>query len=215
MNELDLLSKLLINPTFRWVIYFLTLALVMYAYVIEPARFSAKARFFGITSSFEAFISMCFTLMFYLVLFLGLWLTIPFTDKLPDLWYVPMFAILFAIVTQLFIDTPTINNYKSFNPPPTYIPAKPYRRLVYYSILILDVIIFIQGFIYAGISTQFKTTILHQFILNRFGGTKPENMLNFLTEWFGVIGLVLDGYWIYGLETFSACKFDLPGSWNV
>lgn len=215
MNELDLLSKLLINPALRWIVYFLTLALVMYAYVMEPARFSAKRSFFGITSSFETFISMCFTLMFYLVLFLGLWLTIPFTDKLPDLWYVPMFAILFAIVTQLFIDTPTVGSDKAFSPPPTYIPAKPYRRLVYYGILILDVIIFIQGFIYAGISTQFKTTILHQFILNRFGGTTPGNMLNFLTEWFGIIGLVLDGYWIYGLETFTACKFGLPSSWNV
>jgi hypothetical protein len=134
---------------------------------------------------------------------------------MPDMWYVPMFAILFAIITQLFIDTPAVKVSNALSPPPKYIPAKPYRRIVYYAILVLDIIIFIQGFIYAGISKQFKTTILHQFILNRFGGTEPQNMLNFLTEWFGIIGLILDGYWVYGLETFSACSHGLPASWDI
>jgi hypothetical protein len=214
-GELDVLAKLLINPVFRWVIYFATLGLVIYAYIIEPARFSTERNFLGITKSLESFISMCFTIMFYLLLFLGLWLTIPFSDTMPDMWYVPMFAILFAIITQLFIDTPAVKVSNALSPPPKYIPTKPYRRIVYYAILVLDIIIFIQGFIYAGISKQFKTTILHQFILNRFGGTEPQNMLNFLTEWFGIIGLILDGYWVYGLETFSACSHGLPASWDI
>lgn len=217
-NTLDVLSNLIITPSFRWWVYIIALILVIYSYIIEPIRFSGVIGSLGIPYKYEYFIAMCLTLFFYLFIFLGLWLTIPFTDMLPDLWYIPIIVFIFAIITHITFNTQTVavnNKDNRLNPPPGYIQPRSIRKIVYYGILVLDVINFIQGLIYAGISTQFKTTILHQFFLNRFGGTDPKNLLNFATEWLGLIGIAIDVYWIYGVETFSPCKYNLPESWGI
>ena len=221
---LDNLSRIIITPSFRWIVYILALALVLYSYVVEPIRFSDKKSWFGLSYKYENFIMMCFTAFFYIFVFLGLWLTIPFTDILPEYWYIPIIVFIFAIILHLTISAPTINlvgtgketkSKESLAPPPSYFQPKSVRKVMYYAILVLDIIMFIQGLIYAGIKTNFKTTVLHQFFLNRFGGTNPENMLNFATEWLGMFGILIDVYWIYGLETFSPCKYGLPSSWNI
>jgi hypothetical protein len=221
---LDNLARIIITPSFRWIIYIIALALVLYNYILEPMRFSEKKTWFGLTYKYENFIMMCFTAFFYIFVFLGLWLTIPFTDILPEYWYIPIIVFIFAIILHLTISTPTINlqdtkkgknNKESLMPPPSYFQPKSVRKVMYYAILVLDIIMFVQQIIYAGIKTNFKTTVLHQFFLNRFGGTDPENMLNFATEWLGTFGILIDIYWIYSLETFSACKYGLPASWNV
>lgn len=222
---LDNLSRLIITPEFRWIVYIIALALVLYSYLLEPIRFSDKKTWFGLSYKYENFIMMCFTAFFYIFVFLGLWQTIPFTTILPEYWYIPIIVFIFAIILHLTISAPNINlssqnnttekQQERLQPPPQYFLPKSVRKVIYYIILILDIIMFIQGLIYAGIKTNFKTTVLHQFFLNRFGGTSPENMLNFATEWLGVIGILIDVYWIYGLETFSPCKYGLPASWNI
>lgn len=221
---LDNLSRLIITPEFRWIVYIIALVLVLYSYYIEPIRFSDKKSWFGLSYKYENFVMMCFTAFFYIFVFLGLWLTIPFTDILPEYWYIPIMVFIFAIILHLTISAPTIslsqNNaaekqQERLQPPPQYFQPKRVRKQMYYAILVLDVIMFLQGLIYTGIKTNFKTTVLHQFFLNRFGGTSPENMLNFATEWLGIIGILIDVYWIYGVETFSPCKYDLPASWNI
>jgi hypothetical protein len=221
---LDNLSRIIINPSVRWIVYIIALALVLYSYVLEPIRFSNKKTWFGLSYKYENFIMMCFTAFFYIFVFLGLWLTIPFTELLPEYWYIPVIVFIFAIILHLTISTPTINlapqnsavkEQERLQPPPQYFQPKSVRKAMYYVILILDIIMFVQGLIYAGIKTNFKTTVLHQFFLNRFGGTDSENMLNFATEWLGTFGILIDVYWIYGLETFSTCKYGLPASWNI
>lgn len=217
-KPLDDVSKLFITPSFRWWVYIIAFVLVIYSYIIDPIRFSSVKGTIGLPYKYEYFIIMCLTLFFYLFVFLGLWLTIPFTARLPYLWYIPIIVVIFAIITQISLDSPIIttdNKDESLNPPPSYFQPRSIRKIIYYAILVLDVIIFIQGLIYAGISTQFKSTVLHQFFLNRFGGTSPENMLNFATEWLGVAGILLDIYWIYGVETFSPCEYKLPVSWGI
>lgn len=221
---LDNISRLIITPGFRWLVYIIALALVLYNYVLEPMRFSNKKTWFGLSYKYENFIMMCFTGFFYIFVFLGLWLTIPFTDILPEYWYIPAIVFIFAIILHLTISAPTINlapqnsatkEQERLQPPPQYFQPKSVRKAMYYVILILDIIMFVQGLIYAGIKTNFKTTVLHQFFLNRFGGTDSENMLNFATEWLGTFGILIDIYWIYSLETFSSCKYGLPASWNI
>lgn len=226
-TTLDSLSRIIISPTVRWVVYIIALILVLYSYVLEPIRFADKKTWFGLSYKYENFIMMCFTAFFYIFVFLGLWLTIPFTDILPDYWYIPIIVFIFAIVLHLTISAPAINlsdaeydthtgtKTETLLPPPIYFQPKSVRKAMYYVILILDIIMFIQGLIYAGIKTNFKTTVLHQFFLNRFGGTNSDNMLNFATEWLGLFGILIDVYWIYGLETFSPCKYGLPASWNI
>lgn len=222
---LDNLSRLIITPSFRWFVYIIALVLVLYSYYIEPIRFSDKKTWFGLSYKYENFVMMCFTAFFYVFVFLGLWLTIPFTDILSEYWYIPIIVFIFAIILHLTISAPTINltpqnntskkQQERLQPPPQYFQPKRVRKIMYYAILILDIIMFFQGLIYAGIKTNFKTTVLHQFFLNRFGGTSPDNMLNFATEWLGVIGILIDIYWIYGVETFNPCKYGLPASWNI
>ena len=86
--------------------------------------------------------------------------------------------------------------------------------MILYFRILFDILAFIQTFIYSGINVEFKTTILHQFFLNRFGGYKPGNILMFITSWLGIFGLVLDFYMLRNQINFKACKYNLPDSWN-
>lgn len=214
-ETLDTLANILVSPGLRWSVYILALISVIYSYIIEPIRFSGVTGSFGLSYKYESFVAICLTLFFYLFIFIGLWLTIPFTDKLQDLWYIPIIVLIFAVITHISLTTETVtDDGKTLMPPPTYFESKSMRKLLYYIILVLDVVNFLQGLIYAGVTTQFKTTVLHQFFLNRFGGMTPNNLLNFATEWLGVIGIIIDIYWIYGVETFNPYKYALPGSWD-
>ncbi len=215
-KALDVLANILVDPTLRWFVYLATLCLVVYAYILEPIRFSNKIGSYGIPYKYETFIVICLTLFFYTFIFLGLWMTIPFTDKLPEYWYVPVIGLIFAIIAHFSLSGAMVmNSNKTLNPPPSYAQPTIVRKYIYYLILGLDIVGFIQGFIYSGIKRTFKNTILHQFFLNRFGGLESGNILNFATEWFGLVSIVLDAYWIYGISTFVPCKYDLPNSWAL
>jgi hypothetical protein len=205
---------LLIHPNFRWIVYFLVIILTIIAFIQEPIRFSKKKSTIGITWQYHYFMIFCFTIFAYLFTFLSLWYTIYFTDKLPYLWYIPFFVLIYATLLQITVNTTHVSKDDTLNSPPdTFLPRK-YRYLIYILIVICDIIIFIQAFIYSGITTEFKTTVLHQIFLNRFGGFSSKNLFNFLTGWFGLIGLGLDFYMIYNQVNFKACQYGLPESWN-
>ena len=156
----------------------------------------------------------CFTIFAYLFTFLSLWYTISFTDKFPYLWFIPFFILIYAILLQITVNTTPVSKDETLNSPPDNFLPRKYRYLIYIFIVICDIIIFIQAFLYSGITTQFKTTVLHQFFLNRFGGFSAKNLFNFLTGWFGLIGLGLDFYMVYNQVNFKACQYGLPESWN-
>ena len=71
-KTLDDVSRLFIKPSFRWWVYIIAFALVIYSYVLEPIRFSGVKGTFGLSYKYEYFIIMCLTLFFYLFVFLGL-----------------------------------------------------------------------------------------------------------------------------------------------
>jgi magnesium-transporting ATPase (P-type) len=130
---LDNLSRIIITPSFRWIVYILALALVLYSYVLEPIRFADKKTWFGLSYKYENFIMMCITSFFYIFVFLGLWLTIPFTELLTEYWYIPVIVFIFAIILHLTISSPTINlagseketkSKESLSPPPSRHPSK-------------------------------------------------------------------------------------------
>ena len=206
----------LLNPWFRWLSFLALTILTILGYVQEPIRFSDKPDLFGVNFKYQYFVIQIINLSIAAIAFLGLWYTIPFTKSFPYLWYIPIIIIIYAYVTQLTIDSPTVvDDGKSFNPPPSYLWPKLYRGLVYWGILIFDIICFVQGFIYSGVSPQFKTTVLHQFILNRFGGADAGNVASFTYSWLGVAAVCLDIYMLYNQSTFRACDYNLPASWNV
>lgn len=209
------LIDFLLNPWFRWLTFIALTILTILAYVQEPIRFSNDKAWFVLNYKYQYFIIQIINMSIASIAFLGLWYTIPFTKSFPYLWYIPIIIIGYAYITQLTIDSPTVvDDGKTFNPPPTYMWSKKYRSIIFWGILIFDILCFLQGFIYAGVSPEYKTTILHQFVLNRFGGVNENNMTSFIYSWLGVVAVCLDIYMLYNHTTFTACEYNLPSSWN-
>lgn len=219
------LIQLLLAPSFRWLCYIMVIILTIIGYIQEPVRFSEQISFLGIPYKYHYYIMICITIAIYVVTFLGLWYTIRWdSSAFSTYWYIPIVILAYAIVTQFFVYTSTIsdnsttnnivNSKHSLQPPPSYIFPGSTRVWIYYSILILDILIFISALLYAGTSTTFQSTILHKFVLNRFGGLTPDNAMNFIIGWLGLGGLFIDLYIIYMHTTFSACKYGLPPSWD-
>jgi hypothetical protein len=212
---LKIISNLIINKSFRWIILLALFILTILSYVQEPIRYSGYIAFTGLTYKLHYFILICITLFIYIFNFLSLELTIPFSTNLPTLWYIPIIIIIYAIILDVTSTSEIVTDKKgNLEPPPNYLLPKRYRLIIYYFIIMFDILSFVQSFIYSGITIQFKTTILHQFFLNRFGSYKPGNVLMFIVSWLGIIGLLLDGYMVRNQLLFTACNYGLPNSWD-
>jgi len=208
------LSNFLISPLSRWLIFALTFAITAFSFSQEIVRFSYLKAFSGFTYNIHMFIISMIGVFGWFLTFLGLWLTIPFTDKLPDYWYMPIFLIIMAWYSQMALNTYSVKDTDDLSPPPGYILPKKYRKLIVYIILILDIIIFAQFFIYMGISDDSKKTVLHRYFTERFGGWHSGNKLAYLVSWIGAIYIINDLYSIHLQKTFRSCLYDLPKSWD-
>lgn len=214
-TSLQTFTDIILNTNFRWIVLGITIILTIIAYIQEPIRFSKKKSPFGIGYKTHYFVLICITLFIYVFNVLTLEFTVPFSKNMPYLWYVPLIIIAYSIILDITSNSKTVDDKEGdFNPPPKYMLPRKYRLLILYFILGLDIITFIQGMLYAGVNIQFKTTLLHQFFLNRFGGFKPGNMLIFIISWLGIVGLLIDAYVINNHAKFNACEFGLPESWN-
>jgi hypothetical protein len=214
-NLLNTFLPLFINPIFRWVLLAITIILTLFAYIQEPIRFSGRYGFTGLNYKIQYYVLFCITLFVYFFNLLSLEYTIPFSKNLPYLWYIPIIIICYSIITDITFSSKIVDDKDgNLEPPPSYLLPKKYRLIIYYFIILFDIMMFLQSFVYSGISTQFNTTILYQFILNRFGGFKPGNIIMFIISWLGIIGLGLDAYMINNQYNFSACMYGLPESWN-
>jgi hypothetical protein len=187
----------------------------MIAYNQEIVRFSTITAFTGLPYNWHMFIILLLGVFGSFLVFMGLWLTIPFTDGLPFYWYIPLFILLLAYYLQNTIDLKPINKIQDdFIPPPTYILPKKYRIAIVWGVLILDLLIFIQYYIYFGVFDYSKDTYLHRYLLERFGGWYDGHKIAFLIEWLGLIYIISDSYNIYLQTTFEPCKYNLPISWK-
>ena len=145
---------------------------------------------------------------------LALWITIPFTDKLPDFWYIYLFILYLAIITQITVDSPEVLDDGSFNPPPAYMLPDKYRIMISYASLVVNIIIMIQTYVYFGIADYSKKTIISRYILERFGGWYIGNKLDYIYEWSGMIDIFISLYILHLQNNFQACEYGLPSSWN-
>ena len=152
----------------------------------------------------------------YALTALGLWLDIPFKEyiPLPDNWYIYLFIICIAIITQITIDSPEIVDDGSFNPPPAYLLPDKYRLMLTYVSVVVNITMMIQSYIYFGIADLSKKTIISRYFLERFGGWYSGNKLDYIYEWSGAIDIVIAIYILYLQSTFQACEYGLPPSWN-
>lgn len=212
------LVKLLLEPSFRWLCYMVVIILTVLGYMQEPVRFSNYESFLGLPYRFHYYIMICGTLGIYVVTFLGLWYTIRWdANTLSTYWYIPVIVLIYAIVTHFFLtsfEVSTDTRSNNLHPPPWYMMPNSTRVWIYYGIFVLDMLIFISALLYAGTSQTYESTILHKFFLNKFGGLSPGNTLNFMVGWLGVAGLLIDIYIIHIHNTYSACQYGLPASWD-
>jgi len=209
------LSEFIITPLFRWIILLLTIVLSILLYLNQPQRFSYIKGISGLSYKWELYILAIFGVITTTLTFVGLWIQIPFTDILPDYWYMYIFVLYLAIITQITVDSEQYEDDGSFNPPPTYMLPHKYRVLVSYASTVVDALIMIQLFIYFGIADRNKKTIYSRYFLERFGGWYPGNKLDFIFDWSGVVDTLIKIYILYLQQSFRACEYGLPPSWNA
>ena len=208
------LGEFLTTPIFRWFFLFLAIFLNLLKYYNEPQRFSYKIAFTGLEYKWHMYLIAIISCISYCFMSISLWISIPFTSYLPDNWYVYLFILCMAILTQVTVDSPQISNDGSFNPPPSYMLPDRYRIMIMYASLIVNIIVMVQSFIYFGISDYSKKTILSRYFLERYGGWQAGNKMDFIYEWSGLIDIFIAAYILYIQYTFQACAYGLPDSWN-
>lgn len=208
------LTEFLLTPAFRWIVFILRIIVSIALYINEPQRFSIVKAFDGLSYKWHLYILAILSAIGTLLTFLEMWFTIPFTNVLPQYWYIPLYIIYLAIITQITISSPQIQEDGSFNPPPQYILPLKYRMILSYIALIIDIVLFVQIFIYFGIADYSKRTILSRYVLERFGGWYGGNKLDFIYNWVGIFDIVYRIYIIFLQKDFSACAYNLPASWN-
>jgi hypothetical protein len=209
------LAEFLITPLFRWISILLTIILSILLYLNQPQRFSYKTHIGNISYKWQLYILAIFGAITTTFTIIGLWIQIPFTDNLPNYWYIYIFILYIAIITQITTDSKQYEDDGSFNPPPTYMLPQKYRIIISYLSTVVDAIIMIQLYIYFGISDINKKTIYSIYFLERFGGWYPGNKLDFLFDWSGVIDTIIKVYILYLQTSFNACEYGLPLSWNA
>jgi hypothetical protein len=215
-EKISSFATFLINPTFRWVLYFVILCLTILAYVQEPLRYSNVRGITGLPYTWETYILGMFNLCVYFLSFFALWLTIPFIFNFPKYWFVALFAFLFAIYTEIFISSRIYknNDKDNFQPPPSYIYPKNERLIIHWFILLFDIIIFTQFFLASNEVSIPVKTLLDKYLLGGFGGWVKGNRISFITSWLGLCGILYDIYNIRNQSGFYACKYELPNEWN-
>jgi hypothetical protein len=213
--ELNLFTGFLTNPLLRWLFWLTVTILNFYAFIHDPLRFSTNHEFFGLPNKWFVYISRMLSFTLDVLTFFGLWFTIPFADNLPVYWFIPFIILGYAIISQYTIDSDTYTrNEGHFSPPPQYLWSKYTRIILFAVILILNIIIFTQFYIASGIKEYYNNTILHRFLLQRFGGYASGNHLAFIVAWIGLIACFFDSTMLELQYNFRACKYNLPDSWN-
>ncbi len=209
------LGDFITTPLFRWVLMFAGIIINILQYINEPQRYSYKLSIEGISFKWHIYLITIIGCITTALTLIGMWSTIPFTDLLPDYWYLYLCVLYVAIITQITIDSPQYIDDGSFNPPPTFLFPQQYRVLIAYVGLIVDALIMVQIYIYFGVSDLSKNTLFSHYVLERFGGWIDGNKADFLFEWTGLLHVGLKLYLLILQKNFQACYYGLPSSWNA
>lgn len=213
MGQLSGFLKFFLNPVLRWLLLTIIIILNFIAYYQDPLRYSMTPSVLIIPNKWFAFLSGITTWSLDFLTFLGLEFTIPFATFLPSFWYLPFLCLGYGIITQITLDSRTYTAGESLDPPPKELLPKSDRIILYGTILVLDIIIFLQLYFASGIADITKNTVLEKIFLQRFGGLK-QGGLQFLVAWMGLIGVIIDIFSFRTTYLYEACKYNLPKSWD-
>ena len=213
-SVLNGIIKVLLNENIRWLFYFTALFLTVLAYINEPIRFSGEIGSIGTTYQLQLYIFAILNLVSYFISFLSLWITIPFSFKLPRYWFFALFILIIAIYTEFYMNSKIYREDGSLNLPPSYLYPSYNRLLIHYFILAIDIIIFAQFFFVSPMTNKNIITYFDKYLLSRFGGWTEGNKISFIVSWLSLYGLSNDIYNIYLQSNFKACDYNLPKSWD-
>ena len=213
-NLLISLGEFITTPIFRWIFLFLAIIINLLKYYNEPQRFSYKIAFSGLQYKWHMYIIALISCISYCFVSLSLWVSVPFTKYFPNYWYIYLFIICVAILTQITVNSQQVLDDGSFQPPPLYMLPDKYRVLLAYISLIINIMVMVQTYIYLGISDLSKKTVLSRYVLERFGGWNIGNKIDFAYEWSGMLDIFIAVYVLYIQLNFQACEYGLPASWN-
>lgn len=217
MNDLlYALGEFITTPAFRWLMIGLSVVINIIKYLNEPQRYSSYKAFTGLTFKWHLYIIAMISLISFTFMAMGLWINTPSRDSIPipDNWYIYLFILCIAIITQVTLDSQIVTDDGSFNPPPPYMLPDKYRIMLTYASLVVNIVVMLQAFIYFGIADISKKTILSRYFLERFGGWYVGNKMDFVYEWSGLIDILISSYVLYLQSNFRACEYGLPASWN-
>lgn len=209
----DVLMNFYMSMEFRWFVYILVFFLNFVAYRQNPLLYTDNNKCYGMKCRWVSFITGLGACTLYLFGLISLWYVLPFSDILPDYWYLPVIALSYAIIIQLTISVQPVQDNGEFNPPPQHLWSKNKRIWLFIVILILDLIYFHQMYIDGGVSLVPNSRLIDSLILGRFGGINKDK-LSFFIGWFGIIGLLFDVLALRLTSSFDACTYGLPKSWN-
>ena len=193
INIIETINKLLISDIFRIGLLFTLVILTLYAYYIEPLKHSGKVSYLNLNLKTKILITTLISTTTYCVSIVGLVYTLNLTKNISFIWILILCILIFGIVLHFNDISPIINkDNEQFKSPPKNIISIRYRLLIYYFLIILDILKFYQDYLYYGKNSTYKTTILHQYILNRFGGYGSG--IDFWLGWLGIFGILIDYY---------------------
>ena len=215
---LDIIAQIadfLIIPSVRWITYFTTLILSLLQYLNQPQRFSYTLSSLGISYKWTLYLIAIYGGVTSMLLLLSLWIQIPFTKNFPEYWYLYLFVLNLALITQITNDSDQYADDGSFNPPPSYMMPQNYRVMLSVATSIMDFLTLAQLYIYFGVSDITKKTAFSKYILERFGGWYPGNKLDFMFDWVALVSVIINTYLLLLQLNFNACEYGLPISWNA
>jgi hypothetical protein len=197
----------------KWFVALLFFILNFVSFYQNPLLFSDSRKCSGMPCRWFTFIAGVANLSLNLLGIIGLWYCAPFTDYLPDYWYIPLAILSYAALVQITLSVKTTYDDGTFNPPPQDLWGKKERIWLNVAITILDLIFFHQMYLDGGKKLVDNPRILDDFILGRFGGWN-ESKFEFLLGWWGICGLIIDLIAVYYTYMYQSCDYDLPASWD-
>ena len=217
-NILPYIYDFFMSISFRWIVYVSFLVLQIFAYYQNPKLFTEAKKCLKLNCRIATFIIGFISITLTLLGLIALSYIAPFSDILPDYWYIPVIILVYAIMIQITLSVKVEVEDNNFNPPPENLINKKYRTFLYIVIFVLNIIYFIQLYLDGGVNliksnTNNTTRYADHFILGRFGGISKEKY-NFFIEWFASIKFLLGILEIQNINNFYACDYGLPSSWD-
>jgi len=206
-------TDIFLNNTIRWIVVIAVVILNFVAYLQNPIKYSKNAVCKGIPCKWSVYLTAFITFTIDLLIIIGLWFTIPFSSSLPSYWIVPVALIGYAYLTDTTVMLKPVESNEELNPPPSHMKPKQKRVRFHYLIILLDIIILAQFYLYATKQDLISKTAFYDFITKMFSGLGAK-AIQTVVIWVGLINIILDYVVMRQSKGFYACKYDMPKSWN-